>query len=66
MANMRIDVRTFMQWLLADQQKVVGRLDGRYTSPAPAGALETARFDPTSAATQAPSPRCSTITFAAS
>jgi carboxypeptidase C (cathepsin A) len=54
MSNMRIDVRTFMQWLLADQQKVVGRLDGRYTSPAPSGALETARFDPTSAATQGP------------
>jgi carboxypeptidase C (cathepsin A) len=54
MANMRIDVRTFMQWLLADQQKMVGRLDGRYTSPAPNGALETGRFDPTSAATQGP------------
>ncbi len=54
MANMRIDVRTFMQWLLADQQKVVGRLDGRYTSPAPNGALENGRFDPTSAATQGP------------
>ena len=54
MANMRIDVRTFMQWLLADQQKIVGRLDGRYTSPAPNGAMENARFDPTSAATQGP------------
>jgi carboxypeptidase C (cathepsin A) len=54
MANMRIDVRTFMQWLLADQQKVVGRLDGRYTSPSPNGAMENARFDPTSAATQGP------------
>lgn len=54
MANMRIDVRTFMQWLLADQQKVVGRLDGRYTSPAPKGALENERFDPTSAAIQGP------------
>ena len=54
MANMRIDVRTFMQWLLADQQKAVGRLDGRYTSPAPNGAMETGRFDPTSAATQGP------------
>ncbi len=54
MANMRIDVRTFMQWLLADQQKVVGRLDGRYTSPAPNGPLENGRFDPTSAATQGP------------
>jgi carboxypeptidase C (cathepsin A) len=54
MANMRIDVRTFMQWLLADQQKIVGRLDGRYTSPAPNGALETGRFDPTSAATTGP------------
>ncbi len=54
MANMRIDVRTFMQWLLADQQKRVGRLDGRYTSPAPSGPMETAFFDPTSAATQGP------------
>jgi carboxypeptidase C (cathepsin A) len=54
MANMRVDVRTFMQWLLADQQKIVGRLDGRYTSPAPNGAMETERFDPTSAATTGP------------
>ncbi|HEX8894073.1 MAG TPA: peptidase S10 [Terriglobales bacterium] len=54
MANMRIDVRTFTQWLLADQQKRVGRLDGRYTSPAPLGAMETGFFDPTSAATQGP------------
>jgi carboxypeptidase C (cathepsin A) len=54
MANMRVDVRTFMQWLLADQQKRVGRLDGRYTSPAPSGALETNFFDPASAATQGP------------
>jgi len=54
MANMRIDVRTFTQWLLADQQKRVGRLDGRYTSPAPSGAMETGFFDPTSAATQGP------------
>jgi len=54
MANLRIDVRTFMQWLLADQQKVVGRLDGRYTRPAPHGALEPDRFDPTSAAIQGP------------
>ena len=54
MANMRIDVHTFTQWLLADQQKRVGRLDGRYTSPAPSGPMETAFFDPTSAATQGP------------
>jgi len=54
MANMRIDVRTFTQWLLADQQKRVGRLDGRYTSPAPAGAMEQGFFDPASAATQGP------------
>src|SRR3974390_3396029 len=33
MANMRIDVRTFTQWLLAEQQKRVGALDGRLTSP---------------------------------
>jgi carboxypeptidase C (cathepsin A) len=54
MANMRIDVRTFSQWLLADQQKRVGRLDGRYTSPAPSGPMESGFFDPTSAATQGP------------
>ena len=54
MANMRVDVRTFTQWLLADEQKRVGRLDGRYTSPAPSGPMETAFFDPTSAATQGP------------
>ncbi len=54
MANMRIDVRTFTQWLLADQQKRVGRLDGRYTSPAPSGAMEQGFFDPASAATQGP------------
>ena len=54
MANMRIDVRTFTQWLLADQQKRVGRLDGRYTSPAPSGPMETGFFDPASAATQGP------------
>jgi len=45
MANLRVDVRTFTQWLLVDQQKRVGRLDGRYTSPAPSGPMETAFFD---------------------
>ena len=54
MANLRIDVRTFTQWLLADQQKRVGRLDGRYTSPAPSGPMESGFFDPAGAATQGP------------
>jgi carboxypeptidase C (cathepsin A) len=54
MANLRIDVRTFTSWLLADQRKRVGRLDGRYTSDYPDGPMETGFFDPTSAATQGP------------
>jgi carboxypeptidase C (cathepsin A) len=54
LANLRIDVRTFTQWLLADQKLRVGRLDGRYTSPAPGGFMETGGTDPTSAATQGP------------
>lgn len=54
MANMRIDVRTFTSWLLADQRLKVGRLDGRYTSPAPDGALEPGFSDPASNHTQGP------------
>ncbi len=54
MANMRIDVRTFTSWLLADQRKRVGRLDGRYTSDAPDGPLESGFQDPTSNHTTGP------------
>lgn len=54
MANLRIDVRTFTSWLLADQRKKVGRLDGRYTSDAPDGAMEPGFSDPTSNHTQGP------------
>jgi len=54
LANLRIDVRTFTAWLLADQKLRVGRLDGRYSSPAPSGFMESNPFDPSSAATQAP------------
>jgi carboxypeptidase C (cathepsin A) len=45
--NLRIDVPTFTQELLRDQQLVAGRLDGRFSSPNP----DDDRFyDPTSAA----------------
>ncbi len=54
LADLRIDVPTFQQWLLADRKLRVGRLDGRYSSPAPAGFMEPATFDPASAATQGP------------
>ena len=54
LANLRIDVRTFTAWLLADQKLRVGRLDGRYSSPAPSGFMESNPFDPSSAATQGP------------
>jgi hypothetical protein len=40
--------------LLAEQKLRVGRLDGRYSSPAPNGFMESSPFDPTSAATQGP------------
>jgi carboxypeptidase C (cathepsin A) len=45
--NMRIDVPTFTRELLLDQKLVVGRLDGRFTSPNPDGERF---YDPTSAA----------------
>ncbi len=54
LANLRVDVRTFTQWLLADQKLRVGRLDARYTSAAPDGFMEPGMFDPSSAATQGP------------
>jgi carboxypeptidase C (cathepsin A) len=54
LANLRVDVRTFTQWLLADQKLRVGRLDGRYSSSSPSGFMETNVFDPSSSATQGP------------
>jgi len=45
--NMRIDVPTFTHELLLDQKTVVGRLDGRFTSPNPGNERF---YDPTGAA----------------
>ena len=53
-SNLRVDVRGFTQNLLIDQKLRVGRLDGRYTGPNPAGLLDTPFYDPTSAATGPP------------
>jgi carboxypeptidase C (cathepsin A) len=53
-ANLRIDVRTFTHYLLADQKLRVGRLDGRYTGPDPNGFLETQFYDPAGAQTGPP------------
>jgi carboxypeptidase C (cathepsin A) len=53
-ANLRIDVRTFTHYLLADQKLHVGRLDGRYTGPDPNGFMETPFYDPTSSQTGPP------------
>ena len=56
-ANLRIDVRTFTHYLLADQKLHVGRLDGRYTGPDPNGFMESGPgqfYDPTSSQTGPP------------
>ena len=54
-ANLRLDVRTFTHYLLADQLLRVGRLDGRYTGPDPQGFNEAGGFnDPTSSQTEPP------------
>src|SRR5215469_8843662 len=53
-ANLRIDVRTFTHFLLADQKLRVGRLDGRYTGPDPNGFMDTPFYDPTSSQTGPP------------
>jgi carboxypeptidase C (cathepsin A) len=45
--NLRIDVPTFTRELLRDQKLVVGRLDGRFTSPNPD---DRGFYDPTGAA----------------
>ena len=49
-ANLRVDVREFTHYLLADQKLRVGRLDGRYTGPDPEGFLDTPFYDPTGSA----------------
>ena len=54
LANLRISVREFTHWLLADQKLRVGRLDGRYAGPDPNGFFETDFYDPSGAATQPP------------
>jgi len=54
LANLRVDVRTFTHWLLADQKLRVGRLDGRYTGPDPNGFMDTRFYDPSSAQTGPP------------
>jgi len=46
-ANLRIDVRTFTHYLLADQKLRVGRYDGRFTAPDPNDFFDTQPFDPT-------------------
>jgi len=48
-ANLRIDVRTFTRYLLADQKLRVGRYDGRFTAPDPNDFFDTQPFDPTNA-----------------
>jgi carboxypeptidase C (cathepsin A) len=53
-ANLRIDVRTFTHYLLADQKLRVGRLDGRYKDPDPNGFMDTPFYDPTSSETGPP------------
>ena len=49
--NLRIDVPTFTKELLLDQKLVVGRLDGRFTSPDPE---ERGFYDPASSAIMPP------------
>jgi len=46
-ANLRIDVRTFTRYLLADQKLRVGRYDGRFTAPDPTDFFDNQPFDPT-------------------
>lgn len=46
-ANLRIDVRIFTHYLLAEKKLRVGRYDGRFTGPDPSGFMDTQFFDPT-------------------
>ncbi|MEO8727540.1 MAG: peptidase S10 [Acidobacteriaceae bacterium] len=54
-SNLRIDVQIFTHNLLGAEKLRVGRLDGRYTGPDPAGYMNPRGFfDPSSAETGAP------------
>jgi carboxypeptidase C (cathepsin A) len=53
-ANLRVDVRVFTHFLLADQKLRVGRLDGRFQGPDPDGFMDTQGYDPSSAMITAP------------
>ncbi len=44
--NLRIDVPTFMRYLLPGANLVVGRVDGRMSGPAPASRVEEPFYDP--------------------
>ena len=59
-SNLRIDVRIFTHYLLADQKLRIGRYDGRFTGPDPNGFMDTPFFDPTNS--QIGPPFTSTIT----
>ncbi len=48
-SNLRLDVRTFTHFLLADQRLRVGRLDGRFKGPDPQGFMNTQSYDPSGA-----------------
>jgi carboxypeptidase C (cathepsin A) len=47
-SNLRFGVPQFTRELLRDQDKLIGRLDGRLTGPSPFNMSETADFDPSS------------------
>ena len=53
-ANLRIDVREFTHFLLADEKLRVGRLDGRYSGPDPEGFMSSGSYDPAMNAVSAP------------
>ncbi len=48
--DIRIDPQVFMKELLKDQKLMVGRIDGRITSPAPQSSAHEPFFDPSMAA----------------
>ncbi len=47
-SNLRFDVQHFTRQLLRDQHDMIGRYDGRLTSPAPLNVGETSEGDPSS------------------
>lgn len=47
-ADLRVSMARFGKELLRDEGRIVGRFDGRFTSPAWDGNLSTAEFDPSS------------------